>query len=95
MQHLDELERERLLTQLLHAEAQGLDAGTHLTQMVARDGGTRSADLVEVQVREADVGPLDAGGAERLLALERRIEKMRCGQPGADAGELAERGVGA
>ena len=66
----------------------------HLAQVVARDAGARRADLVEQQVRQADLGALDARRAQRLLALERRVEQIRVGQLRADAGELAQGGVG-
>jgi hypothetical protein len=62
--------------------------------VVARHAGGGGSHLVEQQVGKADPGPLDTRGAERLLALEGGVEELRVGQLGADAGELAERGVG-
>ena len=82
-------------SQALDAEAQGGDAAAHLAQVVARHAFGGGADLVEQKVGERDLGALDARRAQRLLALERRVEQLRVGQLAADAGELAEGGVGA
>ena len=95
VQRADEVERQGLFAQALHPEPQGGDAAAHLAQVFALHTRICGRDLVQEKVGEADLGALDARRAERLLALERGVEQLWVGQLAADAGELAERRVGA
>jgi hypothetical protein len=95
VQRANEVERQPLFAQTLDAEAKGRDTTAHLAQVIAWHTRPRSGDLIEEEVGEAHPGALDARRAERLLALEGRVQQLRVGHLSADAGKLAERRVGA